>query len=203
MTTQTTKRSRGRPKLYDADQALDAATQVFWARGFEETSLDDLALAMNMNRPSIYRAFGDKASIYQQSMLRFAARMKEGFEQTVATEADLSAGLKKFYRAAIAVYTTQNKPFGCMVMCTAPVGAMTHRDTQAELHSVIGSLDEQLCHHVKQAIAKGQLPESTDPKTFAQLIQAVLHSLAIRARAGASKNALNKLADAAVHTLVG
>ncbi|HVR63824.1 MAG TPA: TetR family transcriptional regulator, partial [Polyangia bacterium] len=50
---------RGRPRLYDPDVALSRAIDVFWQLGYSGTSLDDLCAAMEMNRPSLYAAFGD------------------------------------------------------------------------------------------------------------------------------------------------
>ena len=141
-------KQRGRPKLYDANAALEAAGAVFWSKGFSATSLDDLANAMAMNRPSIYRAFGDKEAIYRQALARFSDHMEEGFKRTLLQEPDIRVGLRKFYREALEIYT------------------------------------------------------SGDAKTLAQLIQAVLHSLAIRARAGESKTALRKFADASIATIV-
>jgi len=64
-------KKRGRPQKYNSDEALDKAILVFWSKGFTATSLDDLANAMNMNRPSIYNAFGDKESVYRQAFSRF------------------------------------------------------------------------------------------------------------------------------------
>ncbi|HIF33901.1 MAG TPA: TetR/AcrR family transcriptional regulator, partial [Planctomycetaceae bacterium] len=63
------KRTRGRPKQYDEDVVLHAAGEVFWTKGFNATSLDDLSVAMGMNRPSIYRAFGDKEARCARSQL--------------------------------------------------------------------------------------------------------------------------------------
>ena len=55
---------RGRPRAYDPDAALKAARDVFWVKGYAATSLDDIAEATGMNRPSLYAAFGDKEAIY-------------------------------------------------------------------------------------------------------------------------------------------
>ena len=74
-------KQRGRPKLYDANAALEAAGAVFWSKGFSATSLDDLSSAMSMNRPSIYRAFGDKESIYRQALAQFSKLMDEGVKR--------------------------------------------------------------------------------------------------------------------------
>jgi hypothetical protein len=57
-------RRRGRPRAYDPDTALAAAADVFWKKGYDGTSLDDLAAATGMNRPSLYAAFGDKHDLY-------------------------------------------------------------------------------------------------------------------------------------------
>ncbi|MGH9889647.1 MAG: helix-turn-helix domain-containing protein, partial [bacterium] len=63
--TKHAKRRPGRPRLFDADAALEGAMRLFWSRGFAATSLDDLAHAMDMNRPSMANAFGDKEAIYR------------------------------------------------------------------------------------------------------------------------------------------
>ena len=81
------KAGRGRPKLYDEEEALANAGAVFWAQGFSATSLDDLSAAMGMNRPSIYRAFGDKQAIYRRALEQFCNQLDQGFARTLMREA--------------------------------------------------------------------------------------------------------------------
>jgi AcrR family transcriptional regulator len=194
-------KQRGRPKLYDATSALEAAATVFWSKGFSGTSLDDLSAAMDMNRPSIYRAFGDKESIYRQALDQFASHMEEGFRRTLLHEPDIRVGLKKFYREALEIYTSGDSALGCMVMCTAPAAAVSHPEVQADLLSVIQEIDAKLLVRVEKAMADGQVPKTQDGKLLGKLIQAVLHTLAIRARAGESKASLRKFADSATLAL--
>jgi AcrR family transcriptional regulator len=194
-------KQRGRPKLYDATSALEAAATVFWSKGFSGTSLDDLSAAMDMNRPSIYRAFGDKESIYRQALDQFASHMEEGFRRTLLHEPDIRVGLKKFYREALEIYTSGDSALGCMVMCTAPAAAVSHPEVQADLLSVIQEIDAKLLVRVEKAMADGQVNKTQDAKLLGKLIQAVLHTLAIRARAGESKASLRKFADSATLAL--
>jgi len=195
-------KQRGRPKLYDANAALEAAGAVFWSKGFSATSLDDLAAAMDMNRPSIYRAFGDKESIYRQALAQFTDLMEGGFKRTVLQEPDIRIGLKKFYREALEIYTSGDQALGCMVMCTAPAAAASHPDVQADLLRVIQQIDTKLLERIESAIKDRQISKNRDAKSLAKLIQAILHSLAIRARAGESKASLRKFADSAITTLL-
>src|SRR4051812_36374931 len=57
-------RPRGRPRGFDPEAALGQARDVFWDAGFAASSLDELSAAMEMNRPSVYAAFGDKETLY-------------------------------------------------------------------------------------------------------------------------------------------
>ena len=197
------KRQRGRPKTYDAESALQAATDVFWTKGFSATSLDDLSAAMGMNRPSIYRAFGDKEAIYRQALAQFSNQMEEGFNQSIRKEPDFQKGLRKFYRAAIEVYFAGGAALGCMVMCTAPAASAIHPEVQLDLLKVIEELDGRILKRVDQAIEQREISAACDPQTLSKLIQAVLHSLAIRVRAGQSRASLRKFADGATGLLLG
>ena len=197
------KAARGRPKKYDAHTALQAATELFWAQGFSGTSLDDLSTAMDMNRPSIYRAFGDKEAVYRQALAHFAHQMEHGFTQTVVAETDIRKGLSSFYAAALDVYCSGNSSMGCMVMCTAPAAALTHVDVQADLLKVVSQLDQRITQQIERAVEQGQLDEQINSEAISKLLQAVLHSLAIRARAGETKDTLLKFANESLSVILG
>ena len=180
-------KKRGRPKKYETKVALEAAGNVFWAQGFSGTSLDDLSAAMVMNRPSIYRAFGDKEAVYRLALGEFAKRMEKGFTSALVHEANFHKGLKAFFKEALEIYCAGEAPLGCMVICTAPSAAVISPNVQADLLGVIEQLDRRFQIRIELACEHGQIFEKTDAKSMSKLFQAILHSLAIRARAGESK----------------
>lgn len=194
---------RGRPKQYDAEKALLAAGEVFWNKGFSATSLDDLAGAMNMNRPSIYRAFGDKEAIYRLALEQFGKQMDDGFRRTILREKDFRNGLRKFYREALDIYTAGEAPLGCMVLCTAPAAAVDHPEIQSDLASVIQHIDNSFIEQIEKAIEQGQLDKNLDARSLTGMLQAIQHSLAIRARAGESRTSLRKFIDTSIALLLG
>ena len=114
-------RPRGRPRQYDAEQALTKAAGAFWKRGYAGTSLDDLAAATGMNRPSLYAAFGDKRDLYLKTLERYQQRARTIGAHIVADDPPLRLFLKRFYDAAIDTYLVEaGDARGCYSISTAP-----------------------------------------------------------------------------------
>ena len=192
------RKTRGRPREFDHDQVLEKAMRLFWSQGLAGTSLDQLAAAMNMNRPSLYNAFGGKKSIYRRALARFVAKMKAEAGALLLDEPDLKRALGKFFAGALSVYCGPDVQLGCFVMCTAATEATSHPEVQADLKHTIAELDGILSQRFTMAQLAGQFPVAADAAAAARMTQAILHSLALRARAGESKTALKKMAGYAV-----
>ena len=190
-------RSRGRPRKFDAEQALGNALLVFWTNGFTGTSLDQLADAMEMKRPSIYNAFGDKEALYRAALNAFKAGLEDGLQELSAAD-DIEQALNHFFTRALDVYTSGATPMGCFIFCTAPAEAIAHPEVRNDMLAITSQIDHALARVFTAAQAGGQLPSSTDPVIAAQLTQATLHSLALRSRAGQSRSTLDAMARGAV-----
>jgi AcrR family transcriptional regulator len=195
------QKRRGRPRAFTETAALAAAVDVFSSRGFTGASLDDLSAAMNMSRPSIYNAFGDKEGVYRQALAFFVGRMRAAVQDKVIPEPDLAKALDRFYLTALGVYFADTPPRGCFLFCTAPVEAITHPEILSDLAALTQEIDTTLEAKFRQAQALGDYAPDVDAKSVARIAQGVLHTLAIRARAGESHGALKRLARTAVKML--
>jgi AcrR family transcriptional regulator len=186
-------RKRGRPRAYDPATAFTAVTDAFWEKGFQGASLDDLSAATGMNRPSLYAAFGDKKAMYLEALRRIRAHVNAGLDAILATRLEPHEALLRFYLQALPVYLSGDRgPRGCLTICTASVEAASDADIRAALARMLDDIDTKL--------ARLFPPQD---KMRAPLAAAVLHSLAVRARAGQSGRSLKALAEAAVETLMG
>ncbi|MEM7099274.1 MAG: TetR/AcrR family transcriptional regulator [Pseudomonadota bacterium] len=193
---------RGRPRKFDEDAALNGAMFVFWQKGLSATSLDDLVLAMGMNRPSIYNAFGNKDQVYRKALARFCGQLDIGVQETFETIPDLQEGLQAFFNRAIDVYCGTNPALGCLMVCTAPGEAFLHPQVGDDLKELIQRLDQSFARRLARARTEGKLSPGVNPKMAASLLQATLQTIALRARTGASKTALKKIAAYAIEKLV-
>lgn len=197
-----TSRPRGRPRKFDQQVVLSHAIELFLAKGFEGASLDDLAEAMNMSRPSLYNAFGNKEAIYRHAIEQFTSELKLIAGGALFQSGSLEQSLHRFYRRLMDVYYASDPPRGCLVFCTTPVESISHADIAEDFRRVIAEIDTVLKSRFEQAQAVGDFPAEGDCALAGQLAQALLHSLALRARSGAAKQDLDKLIQYGTNALM-
>jgi AcrR family transcriptional regulator len=155
-----------------------------------------------MNRPSLYAAFGDKKALYLKSLERFTLELREALGGTLFAHDELADALSHFYADAINIYLSGEGPQrGCFVVCTAPAEAAANDDVRALLDSILMEIDVGLEARIKRAKAQGEIAADADPAALAMLAAATMHSIGIRARAGAPRKALESLASQAVRLI--
>ena len=200
---ETPCRPRGRPRAYDAGTALDAALKIFWARGYSGTSVDDLTAAMKMSKPSVYAAFGNKQAVYEAAVHHYVATIGSGYLKPLVAEPTLLEGLLGFYAAVIEVVTGKHGPLGCVVACTLPAEAGDSKEAQQLLSTVFAQLDGAIVARLRKAQAAGELAKDADAMLLGQIVTSGMFALSIRARSGANRRVLTKLARGFVHLAVG
>jgi AcrR family transcriptional regulator len=195
---------RGRPVEYDRERALQRATDVFWSAGFAATSLDALSEATEMTRPSLAGAFGDKEALYLEALKRYRDAGVDGMSATLSGERSLREELAEVLRNATNVYqASANAARGCLLIGTASVEAVDRPTVRRVLKESLGAFNVVLEQRIRKAIAGGELDSKADAAGLATVASAIMHSLAVRARAGESRDALDDLSRAAVDLICG
>lgn len=188
---------KGRPRRYDSDAALEKIMALFWRKGFTATSMDDLVIETQMNKPSLYAAFGNKAALYEKAIERFnhiaSTRYRHELEKQSAQD-KVTERIKRYLTSAIHFYTDNEGLTGCMVLSTA-VTEIEDPAIRMMLNQVINAQTQQVEDALQEALEAGELKEGTDIHTIALGVVALLHSISLRARAGASVNELMPFAD--------
>jgi TetR/AcrR family transcriptional regulator, copper-responsive repressor len=186
---------RGRPRAYDPQDALKRARDVFWVKGYAATSLDDIVEATAMNRPSLYAAFGDKEAIYLAALRMQGDLLVKAVAGAVALDMKLKPFLDLFFDRCIESYLAgANGPRGCFLVGTALTEALVREDVGEAVRDAFGQVDTLLEGRFKAARKAGELPKGADPGALAQLVSATMHELAMYARAGTKRPALEQRA---------
>jgi len=193
---------RGRPREYDPDRALAQATKVFWKNGYAATSLDELAAATSMNRPSLYAGFGDKRELYLGTLQRYRDQTRAAVADLLADDPKLRVFLKRYYEAALDLYLGgEEGGRGCYSISTAGTQAAVDPAVREYFAESIRASDAFLSGLIRKARDCGEIAPSANPEALGQLATATLHTLALRARAGSPREQLTPLAAAAIEMI--
>lgn len=182
MTKEATEKGRGRPRKYDPETALEAATQVFWQKGLAGTTVDDIAAATGMNKPSLYGAFGEKTALYRTCLSRYNAELLAQLEQAINGGQGLKKDLLAFYQTAIERYSTDRKNLGCFTFSTTQT-----RELRAEMKKALNGIDSLLTQRIQQAFNEQEIHTPHDVEALTNLATSLFLSLSLRVKAGQRK----------------
>ncbi len=203
MSSEETPRRRGRPRAYDPDVALERAMEVFWKVGFAAASLDDLAAAMRMNRPSLYAAFGDKKALYTKALDHYRIASRDAVGDAFTRDLPLRDRLRLIFLRVLDLYTSGETARGCFSVVTAASDVVADPDIRDLVVRSIDGLDKTFATLFAKGVADGELPADANVPQLAMLATATLHTMSVRARAGLSRKKLQSVIDASVATICG
>jgi AcrR family transcriptional regulator len=192
-------RARGRPRGFDRDAALAKATRLFWEKGYEATSINDLTEALGIGAPSLYAAFGSKDALYTEALNYYCESNAALVWGRFAAAATAREAVEHFLMDSAAALTgaVADIPRGCMV---------TLSSIASEGHDALGRLIqdtraltlERLMTRLRQAVDEGEIAASTDLHSLARFVQTVQAGMSILARDGASTAELTEVAGLAM-----
>src|SRR5579859_1842399 len=118
---QKNTRRRGRPRSFDETGALEKATQVFWSKGYDGVTIDDLVAGMGVGRPSLYAIFGDKRAIFLRVLKAYAERKGAAAAKALLAPQTLRDSIAGFLKYAVESATEKGSARGCLLICVAPL----------------------------------------------------------------------------------
>ena len=188
------KRGRGRPAVFDRVVALQAAVKLFWERGYEGTSFDDLISAMGISASSFYNSFGSKEALYCEATRSYLEWSGQWFFAILNDPSiDTRTAFARLFEATAEEFTRGDHPPGCMISLAGthcPPDLSNIRDMMAE-HRAFS--ESAMAARIRKGVVDGDVPEGTDCEMLAAYYSAVARGLAVQARDGASREKLAQI----------
>lgn len=185
---------KGRPREFDADEALDRALEVFWRKGYEGASLSELTEAMGINRPSLYAAFGNKEELFRKALDRYAdgpaAYTREALNAPTAR-----AVVEGLLRGAADALTDPSHPPGCLGVHGALSCGEAAESIREELCGRRAAYEVSLRQRFERAKSEGDLATNADCADLARLVTTVAQGMAVQAAGGATRQDLRRVAE--------
>ena len=193
------KRGRGRPAVFDRDIALREAMKLFWERGYEGTSFDDLIAAMGISASSFYNSFSSKEALYCEATHSYLEWSGQWFFAILNDPSiDTRTAFARLFEATAEEFTRGDHPLGCMIAlagthCSPSMSNI--RDMMAE-HRAFS--ESAMAARIRKGATNGDVPEDTDCDMLAAYYSAVARGLAVQARDGASREKLAQIGRLAI-----
>jgi AcrR family transcriptional regulator len=195
MATHTT---RGRPRSFDREWALRRAMELFWARGYDGVTLEDLQQAMGrISPPSFYAAFGSKDALFCEVVALYQRTVGDRVGQAL-NASPVRAGVEAMLRAAVDTFLMNEAAPGCLVVFGAPRCTRTNKQAHDHLRSIRAQGPEIIRRRLARAIDEGELAPDLPVAHIASFYSTFLHGLAVSAGDGASRATLLANVEAAM-----
>jgi AcrR family transcriptional regulator len=199
-----TKRGRGRPAVFDRAKALTKAMKLFWERGYEGTSFDELIAAMGISASSFYNSFGSKEALYCEATRHYLEWAGQWFNAILHDPSiDTKTAFARLFEATADEFTRGDHPPGCMISLAGThcsPGMTNIRDMMAE-HRAFS--ESAMAERIRKGVAAGDMPKDTGCEMLAAYYSAVARGLAVQARDGASREKLSEIGRLAMRAWPG
>lgn len=194
MTGDTLKRTRGRPRNFDKDDALKIALDLFRKKGFDNTSIGDLTEALQVNKPSLYAAYGNKEELFSEILKAYisgpASYFFEVFNETTTKNLVRSLLIK-----SIEILFYSENPHGCLIVMSTASQELQKLGIQQSLVASLKEHEHKLIARFGQAKAEGEFCKEIDPVRLALYVVTLHKGLSLQAINGSSKEEMLALAE--------
>jgi TetR/AcrR family transcriptional repressor of nem operon len=189
-----------RPREFDETAVLEAAMNRFWTRGFEQTSVRDLAEHMGITGASLYNAFGDKRSLYRQAFVHY-------LEQTVhdrvvrLEKLPPALAIRTFFDEIIARSVHDQQRRGCMLVNAALELAPYDPEFRRLVSEEMMFIEAFFCRCAAAGQQGGSIDGTRTPDDVGKLLLSVLLGIRVLARIDPRREVLEGAANTALALL--
>lgn len=189
-----------RPREFDPEHALEQATQAFWAKGFENTSLDELCEATGLGRSSLYAAFGDKRALYLRALERYEEATAARIAAALAVR-PIRQAVERFLQGMVDDIVAGPGRRGCFIGNCAAELARGDKVTAARVRRSLGRIEGLFRDALLRAQARGELPRTADAEALARFLVSGIQGLRLVGKANPDRAALRGIAEVMLRCL--
>ncbi len=189
-----------RHKEYIREDVIDAATQVFWAKGFKGTSVSDLVSATGLNKHSMYAEFGSKEGLFRECIENFARKTNKEPNEILTRQPLGLQNIVDFFHNRIA-YASSCSSFGCMLVNLTVERELIEAGAFEQVSSYLSGLEECFYNCLQAAKERGEIAESNDCRVLANFLLNVTSGIMVMSKTRPTKESLEATVKVAMSTI--
>jgi len=195
------KLSPGRPLEFDPDAALDAAMQVFWRNGYENTSMQDLLDTMQISKSSLYQAFGGKQALFERCMTRYGDDMIGTLREALQASPSGLGFIRQFLESVLDEARGVCETRGCLVLNTANEFARRDPEIAKAVSRGLDRFHEVLLARVERAQKEGDIPSARNAVMLVNYLVSSMSGLKTMSKAGTDEDTLHGIIELTLKAL--
>jgi TetR/AcrR family transcriptional regulator, transcriptional repressor for nem operon len=190
-----------RTRQFDERQALVAAMLVFWEKGYEGTSIQDLEDAMGLKRTSIYNTFGNKRTVFERVTACYKESIMADLFAAMDGAPNIREGVRRLLNGALDIHFDTGNPGGCLVVLSVLESGQHDARSQASMQQTIHELKDALQSRLNRARKAGELATGLDTAVTATTIATTMTGMMVMGKANFTRAALKKTINQVVGLL--
>jgi TetR/AcrR family transcriptional repressor of nem operon len=190
-----------RPKEFNPNDALNKAMQVFWHKGYEATSMEDLLTAMDLNRGSLYDTFGDKRQLFLKVLDRYCHGFVGEKFSLLDQPGPAIPTLRRFIHGMIEGGLADPQRRGCLIANTVMELAPHEQDIAGKVFHAMQMGEDAFFKILSRAKEQGELAKDKDPRALAQFLTTMMQGTIVMIKAGAPADTVKQTAKTALSIL--
>ncbi|WP_136607276.1 TetR/AcrR family transcriptional regulator [Paenibacillus dokdonensis] len=194
----------GRHKEFDQEKAVDQALDLFWEKGYESTSIQDLCDHLGIHRGSLYDTFGDKHELFLACLDRFSERADENYNYILKENSDSpKEQLERYFSKVIDVsMNNAARGRGCLMTNTTlgPVAYVPNVASRIEAHAT--NTEALFFSFLMRVQKKGCLKSKHSPRELARFLAGTKQGLHVMARTAADRSVLEDFCKVAISAIL-
>ncbi|MGB0928485.1 MAG: TetR/AcrR family transcriptional regulator [Pikeienuella sp.] len=189
-------------KSFDLDDATDKAAAVFWAKGYEATSISDLVAAMGINKGSLYNAFGDKRRLFIRALTRYDAKRRSSWMAGLEQMNDPVAAIGAFFDRIVEQSCSEMSARGCFIVNTALEAPQQTPAVQQLVAASLADIQAFFRRSIERGKAAGEIDTALEADEVAKTMVALMMGMRVLSRTGVAHDDLAAMRAQALRLLI-
>jgi len=179
-----------RPKAFNEEDVLDKAVEVFWAKGYEATSMQDLVDAMGIQRGSLYATFGSKQQLFLLSLERYGKVVVSILLDILESKPSAVESIELFFAQLVEHLLTAGPLRSCLVTNSAIERGLRDEETRQQVLHLLNALEKGFYNTLKRARKNGEISEELDLNTVANFLTSNMQGLLVMGKVCSDRSVL-------------
>ncbi len=179
-----------RPKAFNEEEVIDKAVEIFWAKGYEATSMQDLIDAMGIQRGSLYGTFGSKQQLFLKSLKRYSVTVVKKLLEILESKPSAIESIELFFSQLVEHLLTAGELRSCLVTNSAIERGLRDEETRQLVLKLLNALEDGFYKTLLRAKENGELSTELDLKVVANYLTSSMQGLLVMGKVCSERSVL-------------